>query len=430
MLERYALEPVKSIWTLEAQYERWLEVELGVVEAYEECGYFPTGTSRRMRNKIILNVKRILEYEKTTEHDVIAFIKAITENLGKESRYFHYGLTSSDVVDTAYSLALKRALEIIIKDAEDLYSSLLELAQKHRNTVIIGRTHGIHAEPTSFGLKVLSWAWELERNIQRLKFAKDEISIGKISGAVGNYANVDPEVEKIALSKLGLKPEKVATQVIPRDRHSFMLSVLALVGGCVERIALEIRHLQRTEVSELQEPFKEGQRGSSAMPHKKNPILSERLCGMARLLRSYANASYENIALWHERDISHSSVERHIFPDATSITHYMLVKMKYIIDNLVVYEEKMRKNLEMTKGLIFSQRVMLKLIEKGLSREKAYEMVMKSANLAHRNSVDFKKVLINDPEISKYLTEEEMEGLFDCSYYLRNVDEIFKRFGL
>jgi len=430
LIERYSLSPMKELWSEEEKFKRWLEVEIAVVEAYEKFDIAPRGTAKRIKEKALINVERIKEIEKTVDHDVIAFIKSVTENMGDEARYFHMGLTSSDVIDTAMGLILKKAARFIIGALENLMDSLKNLAIKYKYIPIVGRTHGVHAEPTSFGLKVLSWYSEMLRNYERLKKASAEISVMKISGAVGNYANISPKIEKIVSEILDLEVEKVSTQIVPRDRIANFLNVLALIGTAIERIALEIRLLQRTEVLELQEPFKKGQRGSSAMPHKKNPILCERLCGMARLLRSYSQAAMENIALWHERDISHSSVERVILPDSTNIIYYMLTKANYLIENLVVNTEKMRKNFEISHNLVFSQRIMLKLIEKGLSREEAYLLIQRNAMKSWDEERDFKEVLKEDVEITDILSLKELEELFDTSYYLRNIDEVFSRFGL
>lgn len=424
VVERYAMEPLKSHWSLESQYERWLEVELSVIRAYEELDIAPKGTYEKAKKNAYLNVDEILEVEKVVDHDVIAFIKVVTSKMGDESRFFHFGLTSSDIVDTANSLALVRASNYIYEELEGLYKILLEKALKYKNLPTIGRTHGVHAEPTSFGLKFLSWAAEVERNIKRLKIAIEEISVGKLSGAVGNYANIDPEVEKLALSYLSLKPTKVATQVIPRDVHAYLIEIFALIAGSIERIAVEIRHLQKTEVLEVQEPFKKGQRGSSAMPHKKNPILCERLTGLSRIVRGFVNSALENIALWHERDISHSSVERYMFPDITMTLYYMLKKAQYLIENLVVYEKNIEENINKTKGLVYSQRVLLKLIEKGYTREKAYKEVQKLALSCWNNGLSFKDEVIN----RFGFTLKEAEEIFNPKYYLRNIDHIYKCF--
>lgn len=428
MVERYALEPLKSLWTLKAQYERWLEVELAVVETYEELGIAPKGTTEKIRANARIDLDDILQTEAVVDHDVIAFVKSVTKNMGDEARFFHYGLTSSDVVDTATSLALKRATEEILRSCKNLANALYEKALRYKDLPTIGRTHGVHAEPTSFGLKFLSWYAELLRNIERLERAKEEISVGKLSGAVGNYANIEPEIERRALEKLGLKPTPVATQVIPRDYIAHLLSIFALIAGLIERIVIEIRHLQRTEVLEAMEPFKEGQRGSSAMPHKKNPILCERLTGMARLMRSYVQVAFENMALWHERDISHSSAERYILPDATMTIYYMLEKARYLIENLRVFEERIRNNLDLTKGLIYSQRILLALVDKGLPREEAYTLVQSIALKCWESGESFKEQVMKNNKVRTVLSADELDALFEPSYYLRNVDAIYKRF--
>ncbi len=429
MVERYALEPLKSLWTLKAQYERWFEVELAVVEAYEQIGIAPKGTAEEIRKKAVIDVDDILNTEQVVDHDVIAFIKSVTKNMGDEARYFHYGLTSSDVVDTANSLALVRATDIILESMERLGKALYEKALQYKTLPTIGRTHGVHAEPTSFGLKFLSWYAELLRDIERLKSVREEIAVGKLSGAVGNYANISPKVEKIALEKLGLKPTPVATQVISRDYIAHLLATFALIAGLIERIAIEIRHLQRTEVLEAMEPFKEGQRGSSAMPHKKNPILCERLTGMARLIRSYAQVAFENMALWHERDISHSSAERYILPDSTMTIYYMLEKVRYIIENMRVFEKNILRNIELTNGLVYSQRVLLALVEAGMSREKAYLLVQKLALECWESGESLKDKLLSESGVLELLGRERIEELFKPDYYLRNVNSIYERFS-
>ena len=428
MVERYALEPLKSLWTLKAQYERWLEVELAVVEAYEDLGVAPKGISRSMREKAVIDVEDILRIEEVVDHDVIAFIKSVTKDFGDGARYFHYGLTSSDVVDTANNLALVRSMDTIIASAQRFSEALYKKALQYKDLPTIGRTHGIHAEPTSFGLKFLSWYAELLRDIERLNVVREEIAVGKLSGAVGNYANIEPRVEEIALGKLGLKPTPVATQVISRDYIAHMLSILAITAGTIERIVVEIRHLQKTEVLEAMEPFKEGQRGSSAMPHKKNPILCERLTGMARLMRSYVGVGIEDMALWHERDISHSSAERYILPDATMTIYYMLEKARYLISNLRVFEDKVRKNIAVTGGLVYSQRVMLALIDKGMSREDAYTLIQKIALKCWEEQSSFEVAIRENEQVKNMLRTEELDALFVPDYYLRNVDKIYERF--
>jgi adenylosuccinate lyase len=430
MIERYSLSPMKELWSEEEKFKRWLEVELSVIEAFEEKGLAPKGTANKIRMNAKIDVKKILEIESVVDHDVIAFIKSITDEMGDEARYFHKGLTSSDIVDTALSLGLKRAGEIILKELKVLSNILKEKAVKYKHLYTVGRTHGVHAEPTSFGLKMLSYLAELERNIKRFELAIENISYGKLSGAVGNYANIDPEIEYIALNKLGLKPEPVATQVVPRDRHAEYLSVLSLIGAGIERIAVEIRHLQKTEVLEAQEPFKKGQRGSSAMPHKKNPILCERLTGMARMLRSYTVAAHENIALWHERDISHSSVERVFLPDATLIAFYMVKKTQYLIENLIVNEDRIKETFERSYNLVYSQRVLLSLIDKGMSREEGYKFVQKYALEAWETRKDFKELLWDNERIRELFSKEEFDEIFTPDYYLRNIDAIYRRFGL
>lgn len=431
MIERYSLSPIKDIWTLDAQYERWLEVEVAVTEAFEELNLAPKGTSQNIRQKAKLDVQKILNTEKIVDHDVIAFIKVVTEDMGDEARYFHKGLTSSDVVDTALSLAIKRAGEIILDELTKYIANLKKLAVDHKYTIIVGRTHGVHAEPTSFGLKILGFVAEEERNKERLEKAIDNISQGKLSGAVGNYANIEPKVEEIALKKLNLRPCKVSTQVLPRDLHAEFFSVLAMIGSGIERLAIEIRHLQKTEVLEIEEPFKKGQRGSSAMPHKKNPILCERLTGMSRMLRSYLSSAYENISLWHERDISHSSVERVFIPDATMLTYYMLNKANYLVENLVVHKDRMKENIEKSYNLIYSQRVLLKLVELGVSREEAYKIVQENAMKAWNERRDFKAILLEDNRVNtKFSEKEAFEDIFSPDYYLKNINKIYERFNL
>jgi len=431
LIERYSLSPIKDIWTLDDQYERWLEVEVAVTEAFEELNLAPKGTSQNIQQKAKLDVQKILNTEKIVDHDVIAFIKVVTEDMGDEARYFHKGLTSSDVVDTALSLAIKRAGEIILDELTKYIANLKKLAVDHKYTIIVGRTHGVHAEPTSFGLKILGFVAEEERNKERLDKAIDNISQGKLSGAVGNYANIEPKVEEIALKKLNLRPCKVSTQVLPRDLHAEFFSVLAMIGSSIERLAIEIRHLQKTEVLEIEEPFKKGQRGSSAMPHKKNPILCERLTGMSRMLRSYLSSAYENISLWHERDISHSSVERVFIPDATMLTYYMLNKANYLVENLVVHKDRMKENIEKSYNLIYSQRVLLKLVELGVSREEAYKIVQENAMKAWNERRDFKAILLEDNRVNtKFSEKEAFEDIFSPDYYLKNINKIYERFEL
>lgn len=419
---------MKDLWTEEAKYRRWLEVELAVTRAYEELGTIPKGVTERIRNNAKIDVELFKKIEERTNHDVVAFVEGIGSMIGEDSRFFHYGLTSSDVLDTANSLALVEAGKILLESLKEFCDVLWNTANRYRYTPTIGRTHGVHAEPTSFGLKVLGWYSEMKRNVLRLERAIEEVSYGKISGAVGNYANVPPEVEERALSYLGLKAEPVSTQVVPRDRHAHYLATLGIIAAGIERIAVEIRHLQRTEVLEVEEPFKEGQRGSSAMPHKKNPITCERLTGLSRMMRAFVEPALENVALWHERDISHSSVERYVFPDATQTLYYMIVTATNVVRNMKVNEERMKKNIDLTKGLVFSQRVLLKLIEKGLTRKEAYDIVQRNALKTWNSEKHFLEYLLEDEEVKKLVTKEELEELFDISYYLKHVDHIFERF--
>jgi len=427
MIERYALSPLKELWELKAQYERWLEVELAVVKAYEETGRAPVGTAEKIRSEARIDVEGIAEIEEVVDHDVIAFIKYVTGEMGDGARYFHLGLTSSDIVDTALSLAVRESGLAIIQALTELSQALGEQALIYKDTVCMGRTHGIHAEPTSFGLKFLSFMVETDRNIERLRRSVESSSVGKLSGAVGNYANIPPEVEAIALREIGLRPTEVSTQIVPRDIHAEFISAMAIAASSIERMAVEFRHLQRTEVLEVQEPFKKGQRGSSAMPHKKNPIICERLTGMARLLRGYAGAALEDIALWHERDISHSSVERIMLPDATMLLYYMAKKSLVLVKDLVVYPERMLDNFKASRNLVFSQRVMLTLVEKGMAREEAYRLVQELSMDCWNEGRDFKEAVAKSRKIEKYISEREIDGLFDPEYYLRNVDPIFKR---
>lgn len=425
MVERYALSPMKELWDQRTTLEKWLKVELAVMEAYEEIGVIPQGTTNQAKQNAVIDLKLFNEYEKQTDHEVIAFVKMTTSRMGPEARFFHYGLTSSDVIDTALSITLVESCDILLEQMKGLLKILWKLALEHKRTLTIGRTHGVHAEPTTFGLKVLNWYAEAKRNYERLLFAREQINFGKISGAVGNYANVPPKVEKLALEKLGLKPTPVSSQIVNRDHHVFFIMTLALIASGIERIATEIRHLQKTEVLEVQEPFKEGQKGSSAMPHKQNPILCERLCGLSRIMRSFVPVAIENNILWHERDISHSSAERYILPDATQTLYYMLVKSKYLLENLVVYKENMIKNIDITHGLIYSQRLMLTLIDKGLSRNEAYDLVQFLSLKCWQTKQDLKNLAKSK---LKTLTDEEIESIFDPNYYLQHVDEIYKRF--
>ncbi|MGB9802303.1 adenylosuccinate lyase [Desulfofundulus sp.] len=430
MIERYTLPEMKAIWSQENKFRKWLEVEIYACEAMAEMGLIPEEAFRQIREKADFNIRRIEEIEAVVNHDVIAFLTCVGEYVGDAARYIHMGLTSSDVLDTALAVLMKEAGQQILRRLEELRVVLLERAREHRYTLMIGRTHGVHAEPITFGLKMLLWVAETERNINRMKRAIDIISVGKISGAVGTYANIDPRVEAHVCRRLGLRPARISTQVLQRDRHAEFMTTLAVIGSSLDKFATEIRNLQRTDILEVEEYFARGQKGSSAMPHKRNPITAERISGLARILRGNALAALENVALWHERDISHSSVERVIIPDSTITLDYMLYKMTAIMKELLVYPENMRKNLERTHGLLFSQRVLLALVEKGLSRERAYELVQRNAMRSWREGIGLETLLKEDGDITAVLSPQEIESLFNYEYHLRHVDEIYRRFGL
>jgi len=420
---------MKRVWSDESKFNKWLEVEIAVCDAWSELGVIP----REAMPKIKLarcNFKRMEEILTETHHDMTAFLGAVAESMGEESRFIHLGLTSSDVMDTALSLQIVEAAEILNQDIKELISVLAQKAMEHKYTPMIGRTHGVHAEPLSFGLKLAIWVEEMRRNLQRLTEARKAIAAGKISGAVGTYATVPPEVEQRACRKLGLAPSPISNQVLQRDRHAQFVATLAIIAGSLEKFATEIRALQRTEVREAEEPFGAGQTGSSAMPHKRNPELCERVCGLSRLIRGYALTSMENIALWHERDISHSSTERIILPDSCLALDYTLDIFTSVMKGLKVYPQRMKRNIELTRGLVFSQRIMLALIDKGLSRQKAYELVQRNAMKAWKGNKNFLNLLKADSEVIGTLPQEELESLFDYQYYLRYVDEIFERLGL
>ena len=427
MINRYSLPAMKSIWEEENKYKTWLKIELLVCEALFESGKINKNAIGNVRSNTRYSLERIQEIEKTTRHDVLAFTTAIGENLGEYSRYFHQGLTSSDVLDTSLALMLKQSAEIIIEDIENLIKALKEKALKHKYTLMVGRTHGVHAEPITFGFKMALWFSEMQRNLERMKRAQEEISYGKISGAVGTFAHIDPQVEKYVCEKLGLKPAKISNQIIQRDRHAYYLSTLAVIASSLEKFATEIRGLQRTEVYEAEEKFTAGQKGSSAMPHKRNPITCERICGLSRVVRANAITAMENVNLWHERDISHSSAERIIIPDSNILIDYMLQKFTNLIYNLNVYPERMKENLEKTKGLIFSQKIMLELTKKGVSREDAYGIVQGISMRVWQGHAEFKELLSEDREVSQYLTKSELEECFDYQTYLKNIDQIFTR---
>ena len=429
MIERYSRPQMKKIWSDENKFDQWLKVEIAVCEAWAELGEIPQEDIVKIR-KAGYNLNRIAEFLKVTHHDVTAFLNSVAESLGEESRFVHLGLTSSDVIDTALSLQLTQAVDILSEDVAELISVLKNKAVEHKYTIMMGRTHGVHAEPTTFGLKIALWSEEMKRNAQRLAEARKNISVGKISGAVGTYATVPPQVEKIACARLGLAPAPISSQIIQRDRHAHFLTTLAIIASSLEKFATEIRGLQRTEVREVEEPFETGQTGSSAMPHKRNPELCERICGLARLIRGHALTSLENIALWHERDISHSSTERIILPDSCLALDYMLSIFTSIMKGLKVYPENMRRNIELSQGLVFSQRVLIALINKGLTREEAYKMVQDPAMKAWEEKKGFLSLLEADRRITAHLSKKELDSLFDYGYYLKHVDEVFERLGL
>ncbi len=427
MIKRYTLPGMAKIWEDENRYQKWLDVEILACEAWAKSGKIPKSALSVIKKKAKFSKKRIEEIEQKTNHDLLAFLENISETIGPAAKYLHYGLTSSDVVDTALAVLMKEASEILLEDLEKLAGILKEKALFYKHTVMIGRSHGMHAEPTTLGLKFLGFFAEAGRNIKRMKIAQEIVSVGKLSGPVGTYSNLEPKIENYVCKKLGLKPEDVSTQIVPRDRHSQFLTTLAIIASSLERLATEIRHLQRTEIGEVEEPFGKHQQGSSAMPHKHNPIICERICGLARVIRGNAFASLENISLWHERDISHSSAERVIIPDSCILLDYILHKTIAVVDGLTVYPEKMQENLNLSRGLIFSQRVLLKLMEKGMSRPAAYPLVQKVALQANEEKKNFQELLLKNKGITKYLSAKEISACFNLNYYLRNVNKIFKR---
>lgn len=431
MISRYTRREMGRLWDIEAKYQKWLDVEIAVCEAWAELGEIPKDDLREIKKRAQFDVKRIDEIEKVVKHDVIAFLTSVAQSLGTEARFIHKGLTSSDILDTALALLMRDASDLIMKDIRELMDVLKKQAQKYKDTPVMGRSHGVHAEPMTFGLKFALWFEDMTRNLGRMKRAKEVISVGKLSGAVGTFSNIPPIIEEKVCKKLGLRPEPVATQVVQRDRHAEYLTTLALIAASVEKIATEIRHLQRSEVLEAEEPFMAGQKGSSAMPHKRNPVGCENLSGLARLVRTNALAAIENVALWHERDISHSSVERVIIPDSTILVDYMLDRLTGILDGLHVYPKRMKENMGRSYGLFTSQRVMLALLDKGLDREQAYSIVQADAMKSWKEGTEFKKILLKDKEVKKYLTAQEISEIFDLGYYLKHVDYIFRRvFGV
>lgn len=430
MIERYTLARMGKVWEDQNRFQKMLDVEIIACEAFAKKGLIPREAFSEIKKRAKFDINRIKDIEKETKHDVIAFLKSVSENVGPAAKYIHMGLTSSDVLDTALSLMMAEAAEILLEDLRRFGIALAKKAKRYKNTVCVGRTHGVHAEPMTFGLKFALFYEENKRNIERMEAAREVISYGKLSGAVGTFANVDPSVEEHVCKKLKLKPAPISTQVLQRDRHAQFLTTIAIIGGSLEKFAVEVRALQRTEILEAEEPFSEGQKGSSAMPHKRNPVICERVCGLARLLRANAVASMENMALWHERDISHSSVERVIIPDSCVTLDYMLNIFTDVIMGILVYPEKMMQNLNRTKGLVFSQRVLLLLLRKGFSRLEAYDVVQRCAMRVWKEEANFKNMLMEEPEITRLLSEIEIEECFDLSYYVKNVDKIYKRIGL
>lgn len=428
MIDRYSREEMKKIWDLQSKFQYYLDVEIAVAEAYAELGTFPKKDIEELKTKAKFDLKRIDEIEAEVRHDVIAFLTNVNENLGELAKYMHVGMTSSDVIDTAFALQIQDSGKIILKDLDAAIQSLKDLAKKHKNTVCIGRSHGIHAEIMTFGVKICSWIDILERQRANFIHALDEIKVGQISGPVGTYSNIPPEIEKITCRNLNLRPAKISTQIIARDYHAYFMQSLALIASVIEQFATEIRHLQRTEVLEVEEGFGKNQKGSSAMPHKKNPVLSENLCGLARVVRANSIAALENIPLWHERDISHSSTERIIFPDSLILVDFMLNRFNNIVQNLVVHEKNMLKNTDKFGGIVFSQKVLLKLVEKGLTREEAYRLVQRNALNAFENDGNFRENLLNDSEITTYLTSVEITEIFNKEEFLKNIKEIYSRF--
>ena len=427
MIARYTNPEMGAIWSDQRRYETWLEVELAATDAMAEAGIVPRDAARELRTKAAFDIARIEEIEQTTQHDVIAFTTAVAERVGPAARWLHFGLTSSDVIDTAQALQMRQASALIVKGIAGLMDAVRARAEEHRRTPMIGRTHGVHAEPMTLGVKLALWYAELQRDLDRMLRARDTISVGKISGAVGTFAHLDPDIEARVCARLGLQPAPVASQVIQRDRHAELMAALAITAASLEKFALEIRGLQKTEIGEIEEPFAKGQKGSSAMPHKRNPIGCEQITGLARLLRANAMAAMENIALWHERDISHSSVERVILPDSFIALDHMLRRFTRIVRGMVVYPERMRENLERSRGVVFSGSVLLELARRGVTREQAYEWVQRNAMRAFHEQRDFKALLLADPDVTRVLTADEIEKAFDLDDQFRNVDAIFER---
>jgi adenylosuccinate lyase len=428
VISRYSRPEMARIWSDEGKLERWLEVELAALDGWAEVGVVPAEAVEAIRAKAVAPTpEHVAEIEEKTHHDLAAFVDAVASELGPEGRWFHYGLTSSDVVDTALALQMVAGGKLILAALDRAFDAVAARAEEHRLTITIGRTHGVHAEPTTFGLKLAGWALELDRARTRVASALESVRVGKLSGAVGNYATIDPEVERVACERLGLEPEPAATQVVQRDRHADLLAALALAAASLERFSVEIRHLARTEVAEVQEPFGKGQKGSSSMPHKRNPVVAERICGLARVVRAALMVGLENVALWHERDISHSSAERVVIPDAFLALDYMLDRFAWLVEGLVVRSEQMRRNLELSRGLYFSQRVLLALVETGLSRDEAYRLVQGHAMRAWEEELDFPELVRADPEITKRLDAATLDSVFDLGHYTHHVDTVFDR---
>ncbi len=430
MIDRYTLPEMAALWSEEKKLSTWLKVEVLACEAWAQRGKIPKTSLDKIKAKAGFNLRRMAEIEEEVQHDIIAFLSSISEGLGRDSRFIHMGLTSSDVLDTALAVMMKEASELIISSLEKLISIFREKAKAYKKVIMMGRTHGVHAEPITVGLKFALMYEEFKRDLERLKRAKETISFGKISGAVGTYANVPPEIEEYVCKKLDLKPSPISTQIIQRDRHAEYLSTLAIIASSLDKYCLEIRGLQKTEILELEEPFGKGQKGSSAMPHKRNPVLCERICGLARILRANALAGFEDIVLWHERDISHSSVERIIIPDSTTLLHYMLEKFIYVIENLNVYPENMKENIDKSKNRFFSQRVMLALVQKGLTREESYRLVQAQAMKSWKTGSDFAKLVKNDKNIRQYLKEKDIKNCFNLKASLSHTETIFRRLGI
>jgi adenylosuccinate lyase len=427
VIPRYTREKMGALWSEEHKYQTWLQVEILACEAWAELGEIPRAAAQEIKERARIDMKRIEEIEYQTKHDVAAFVSQLEETVGESGKYIHFGLTSYDIVDTALSLRLREAAQIIIADIDDFMEAIREKAVAHKETIMIGRTHGVHAEPITFGLKMALWYEEMRRHRERMERAKETVSVGKLSGAVGTFANAPPAVEEYVCKKLGLKPAPVSSQIIQRDRHAEFFTALAVLASSIEKFAVEIRHLQRTEVMEAEEPFAEGQKGSSAMPHKRNPIGTENLSGLARLVRTNSLAAMENIPLWHERDISHSSVERIIAPDSTILADYMLARLTHIIKGLLVYPERMKKNLDMTRGLISSQQLLSLLIRKGIARKDAYQWVQRNAMRAWKQGEDFLRLVRADADIARTMDDKEIEGAFDLNIHLKYVDDIYRR---